>query len=99
MTDADLIDALRDCYDPLLRRNIVDLKRVEAATLVPDDDAPGAGIVGVPQRYIAHLRLVAPSADEAANAQFRAMVENRLLGLEAISRVEITLLPALFPIL
>jgi hypothetical protein len=37
--------------------------------------------------------------DEAANSQLSAQIENRLLGLEAISRVTVTLLPALFPIL
>lgn len=99
MTDSDLLHALRDCYDPILRRNIVELKRVQSATLVPDNEAPGAGIPGVPQRFIARLVLLAPGADDAANAQFQAQVENRLLGIEAISRVEITLLPALFPIL
>jgi len=96
MTDADLLAALRDCYHPVLRRNIVELDMVRSATLTPDRDAPGAGFA---QKFIAHLTLIAPTSDDTANALFRAQVENRLLGLAAISRLEVTLLPALFPIL
>jgi metal-sulfur cluster biosynthetic enzyme len=99
MTDADLLEALRDCYDPKLQRNIVEAKLVRSATMARDDAAPGANIPGVPTRYIAHITLHAPGNDESANAQLVAQIENRLLGLEAISRVTVTLLPTLFPIL
>jgi metal-sulfur cluster biosynthetic enzyme len=99
MTESDLLALLRDCYHPILRRNIVDLDLVRSATLTPDRDAPGANVPGVPQKFIVHLTLTAPTSDETANAHFRAQVENRLLGLPTISRVDLTLLPALFPIL
>jgi metal-sulfur cluster biosynthetic enzyme len=99
MTDADLVNALRDCYDPLQQRNIVDLGLVESATLVQDTGAPGANIPGVPARYIARIMLRAPSSDDTRNAQLRAQIENRLAGLPEISRSEIEMLPALFPIL
>jgi metal-sulfur cluster biosynthetic enzyme len=96
VTDAELLQSLRDCYDPILKRNIVDLGLIRSATLTRDDDAPG---VGVPPRYIAHITLTAPAADEAAVAQLQAQIENRLAGLPAISRTSITLLPTPFPIL
>lgn len=99
MTPASLLDALRDCYDPRTRRNIVEMGLVRSATLTPDFDAPGANIPGVPARSIAHITLTAPTSDDAQNAQLIAQIENRLAGLEAISRTEVTLLPALFPIL
>lgn len=102
MTDADLLQALRDCYVPterLPRRNIVDARLVRSATLIRDHQAPGANIPGVPPRYLARVTLTAPGSDDIVNAQLAAQIENRLLGLEAISRAEITLLPALFPIL
>ncbi len=99
MTDADLLRALRDCYDPVLKHNIVELGLVRSATLAEDASAPGAGIPGIPSRFIAHIVLWAPSADEALNAMLEAQVHNRLAGLAFISRAEITLLPALFPIL
>jgi hypothetical protein len=93
-TEANLLLALRDCYLPLDRRNIVAANLVRSATLTPDPDAPGA----IPRLH-AHITLHAPGADEAANSQLCAQIENRLLGLEAISRVSVTLLPVLFPIL
>ena len=93
-TEADLLLALRDCYLPLDRRNIIAANLVRSATLTPDPDAPGAIT-----RLHAHITLHAPGADEAANSQLCAQIENRLLGLEAISRVSVTLLPVLFPIL
>jgi metal-sulfur cluster biosynthetic enzyme len=99
MTDADLLRALRDCYDTLQQRNIIDAGLIESATLTRDIEAPGAGIRSVPSRYIAHITLRAPGSDDSRNAQLRAQIENRLAGLPEISRTEIKLLPALFSIL
>jgi len=99
MTEADLVNALRDCYDTLQQRNIVDLGLVQSASLTRDTEAPGAQIRGVPPRYIAHITLRAPGSDDTRNAQLRAQIENRLAGLPEISRTEIDMRPALFPIL
>jgi len=99
MTDADLLNALRDCYDTLQQRNIVELGLVQSAALAIDQDAPGAGVRGVPSRYIARITLRAPGSDDTRNAQLRAQIENRLAGLSGISRTEIEMLPALFSIL
>jgi hypothetical protein len=100
MTESDLIAALRDCYEPgPARRNLVDAGLIQSATVALDADAPGHAIPGVPPRYLAIVSLYSPGADEPANAQLLAQIENRLLGVPAISSVKITLLPALFPIL
>ncbi len=99
MTDADLLEALRDCYEPILRRNVVDAGLIKSASLALDTDAPGANISGVPPRYVARITMLAPGSDEAANAQLAAQIENRLLGIAAISRVSLNQLPALFLIL
>lgn len=99
MTEADLRNALRDCYDPLERRNIVDLGLLQSASLTLDTDAPGASVRGVAPRYRARIVLRAPGNDDTRNAQLRALIENRLLGIPSISRAEVELLPALFPIL
>ncbi len=99
MKDADLLRALRDCYDPVTKRNVVEATLVRSATLVRDEDAPGAGIAGVPPKYIARIKLLSPGNDEGLNAQLAAQIENRLAGLEQISRVETELLPPLFPML
>lgn len=99
MTDADLVSALRDCYDTLQQRNIVDLGLVQSASLARDTEAPGANVRGVPPRFIARITLRAPGSDDTRNAQLRAQIENRLAGLPEVSRVEIAMLPALFTIL
>ncbi len=99
MTDADLVNALRDCYDTLQQRNIVDLGLVQSAALTTDKEAPGASVRGVPPRYIARIILRAPSSDDTRNAQLRAQIENRLAGLPEISRAEIEMRAAFFPIL
>jgi hypothetical protein len=102
MTDAELLHLLRDCYTHT-GPNIVAAGLVRSATLTPDPDAPGASVPGLPPRYVAHITLHAvgsgSATDDTANAQLTAQVENRLLGLPSISRVEVNLLPALFPIL
>src|ERR1700679_2590032 len=93
-----LLPLPRACYTPT-GPNIVDTGLIRAATLTPDPDAPGATIASLPPRYLARITLHAPTADETANAHLSAQIENRPLGLPSISRVEVTLLPALFPIL
>jgi hypothetical protein len=99
MTDTDLLHLLRDCYTPITHRNLVDANLIRSATLTPDPNAPGASIPNLPPRYLARITLHAPGSDETANAQLLAQIENRLLGLPTISRVELTLLPPLFQIL
>lgn len=99
MTDTDLVNALRDCYDTVQQRNIVELGLVQSALLIEDAEAPGASVRGLPARYIARVVLRAPGSDDAHNAQLRAQIENRLAGLSEISRTEIEMVPALFPIL
>lgn len=93
------MEALRDCYDPLLRRNVVELNLVRSATLELDRDAPGAGVAGVPPRYKALVLLNAPGSDEDKNIQLGAQIENRLAGMPQISNADVRLLPPAFPIL
>jgi hypothetical protein len=77
----------------------VELGMVRAATLLRDTEAPGAHVPGVPLKYIARVAVTAPGSDETQNAQLAAQIENRLAGIEAISRTEVSMEPALFSIL
>ncbi len=86
-------DALRDCYDPALPCNIVDLGLVRSLEIQPDPDAPGAGIPGVPERVQVHLAVTSTSPTDDAIAQLSAQIRNRLAGLEAISRTDIVFEP------
>jgi metal-sulfur cluster biosynthetic enzyme len=92
LTEADILLALRDCYDPVLPCNIVDLGLIRSITITPDLQAPGANIPGVPQKHKIHIDLTPTQTDEAANAQLQAQIINRLAGLETISQTAITLL-------
>jgi len=84
--------ALRDCFDPAIPCNIVDLGLVRDITLTPDLEAPGANIPGVPQKFNVTIALTPTTQDEAATAQLSAQIQNRLAGLEQIFHSEVTLL-------
>ncbi len=90
LTEPDLLQALRDCYDPDLPCNIVDLGLLLATSITPDSEAPGAGIPGVPQRSRVTIELILTNPSEAAEAQMKAQIGNRLAGLETVSQTSIT---------
>ncbi len=92
LTESEITTALRDCYDPELPCNIVDLGLVRSITITPDHDAPGAGIPGVPEKHHVHIDLILTHPSDDAEAQLRAQIANRLAGLEAVSRTIITIL-------
>ncbi|NYF90575.1 iron-sulfur cluster assembly protein [Tunturiibacter empetritectus] len=92
LTQSDILQALRDCYDPVLPCNIVDLGLIHSITITPDTEAPGVNIPGVPQKHIIEISVTPTQTEEAANAQLSAQISNRLAGLEAVSRTTITLL-------
>ena len=92
LTESDILAALRDCYDPVLPCNIVDLGLIRSITITPDREAPGANIPGVPPRHQIQITLTPTSDDEAANSQLQAQIVNRLTGLQTISHTTVTLL-------
>ncbi len=92
LTESDVLDALRSCYDPELPCNIVDLGLVEAISILPDLDAPGANIPGVPGKYRVQIRLLPRTDNEAAQAQLSAQIANRFGGLPIVSHTHVTVL-------
>ena len=100
LTESDILLALRDCYDPVLPCNIVDLGLIHSIAVTPDLEAPGTHIPGVPKKHQIQIELTPTQQDEAAEAQLRAQIANRLAGLEAVSRTKITILdkPAWTPL-
>ena len=89
LSAADIRSALRDCYDPALPCNIVDLGLVRSLSVLDDPDAPGAGIPGVPQKIRVHVTVTSTNPTDDAIAQLSAQIRNRLAGLEAVSRTEV----------
>jgi metal-sulfur cluster biosynthetic enzyme len=100
LTESDILLALRDCYDPILPCNIVDLGLIRSVAVTPDLEAPGTHIPGVPQKHSIHIELIPTQTDEPTEAHLRAQISNRLAGLETVSRTTITLLdqPAWTPL-
>lgn len=92
LTDPEIRVALRDCYDPELPCNIIDLGLVQSVTITPDSEAPGAGIQGVPQKHRIHIDLILTNPTEEAAARLTAQIENRLAGLEEVGRTTVTVL-------
>ena len=93
LTEPDILQALRDCYDPDVPCNIVDLGLIRALTILPDREAPGANIPGVPTKHRIALTLTLTNPTEAAEAQLTAQIANRLAGLETVSQTNITIQP------
>jgi metal-sulfur cluster biosynthetic enzyme len=92
LTESDILTALRDCYDPSVPCNIVDLGLIHSITITPDLEAPGSNIPGVPPRHRIHISLTPTQTDDTANGVLQAQITNRLAGLETISHTTITLL-------
>ncbi len=92
LNEADILTALRDCYDPILPCNIVDLGVIHSIKINLDPEAPGHNIPGVPQKHKIAITLTPTQTDEAQLAQLQAQIINRLAGLETVSQTTITLL-------
>ena len=92
LNESDILAALRDCYDPEISLNIVDLGLVHSITIAPDPEAPGAGIPGVPPRHRVQIALTPASIIDAEDTSLIAQIQNRLAAFETISRTEVTLL-------
>ena len=91
LTESNILDVLRDCFDPALPCNIVDLGLVRDLQIAPDPDAPGAGIPGVPQKHRIHIELTLTNPSEEAAFQLTAQIKNRLAGLEEAGQATVAI--------
>ena len=92
LTEAAILAALRDCYDPEISLNIVDLGLVHSISIAPDPDAPGAGIPGVPPRHRVSIALTLAQIADLEDTPLIAQIQNRLAAFETVGRTDITLL-------
>ena len=93
LTESDIREALRDCYDPAIPCNIVDLGLVQQIHVAADPHAPGTGIAGVPQKYQVTVNLIVTTdAADSAQQHLSAQIANRLAGLEAVHHTVVHLL-------
>jgi metal-sulfur cluster biosynthetic enzyme len=91
LTEDEIRAALRDCYDPEVPCNIVDLGLVYGIAVELDRDAPGAGIPGVPARHRVSISLTLTTPGCPAHTQIIAQIENRLAAFETVSKTEVEL--------
>ncbi len=94
LIETQVLDILKACYDlanPYGKpANIVELGCIDNMELLPDSQAPGAGIPGVPQKFELNLTIAPSSQEEDARAQLNAQILNGLAGLENLSRTHLT---------
>ncbi len=91
MTEETVREALKDCYDPEVPCNIVDLGLVYTVAVAVDTEAPGAGIRGVPARHKVGIGLTLTSKGCPAHTQIIAQIEGRLSAFQEISQTEVEL--------
>ncbi len=92
LTEADIRGALRDCYDPEIPCNIVDLGLLQGIAIEDDPEAPGKDIPGVPRKHCVAITLTPSNPTNEAEAQLSAQIVNRLAGLEQVSRTTVSIL-------
>ena len=92
LTESDILTALRDCYDPEIPLNIVDLGLVYSIAIAQDPDAPGANIPGVPSRHRVSIALTLAQIVSPEDTPLIAQIQNRLAAFETISHTEVILL-------
>jgi metal-sulfur cluster biosynthetic enzyme len=86
LTETDIFTALKDCYDPEVPVNIVDLGLIYSVTLEPDPDSTPA----FPRQRVAiEMTLTTPHCP--AHSMMVEQVKNRLAGIRDISQTEVNL--------
>jgi metal-sulfur cluster biosynthetic enzyme len=86
LTEADILTALRDCYDPEVKLNLVDLGLIYGVATSPDPDSTPAW---PRQKVKVTMSLTTPQCP--ASGLIVEQVRNRLTGIPDIGKVEIDL--------
>jgi metal-sulfur cluster biosynthetic enzyme len=84
--ESDILTALRDCFDPEVKLNLVDLGLIYAIETGPDADSTRAW----PRQWVkVQMTLTTPQCP--ASGLIFEQVQNRLRGIPDISRVDVEL--------
>jgi metal-sulfur cluster biosynthetic enzyme len=86
LTEADIYTALRDCFDPEVKLNLVDLGLIYEVKLEPDTEATPAF-----PRQKATIRMTLTTPSCPASGLILEQVKNRLAGIPDISYTEVDL--------
>jgi metal-sulfur cluster biosynthetic enzyme len=86
LTEDDVFLALRDCYDPEIPVNIVDLGLIYKVVLTPDPNSKRA----FPRQRVA-VEITMTSQGCPSHAMIMEQVRNRLAGIPEISDAQVNL--------
>jgi metal-sulfur cluster biosynthetic enzyme len=86
LTEADIFTALRDCFDPEVKLNLVDLGLICSIEMGPDPDATPRW---PRQRVKVRMTLTTPNCP--ASGLILDQVHNRLASIPDVSRAEVEL--------
>jgi metal-sulfur cluster biosynthetic enzyme len=86
LSSAEMLDALRDCFDPEVKLNLVDLGLIYDIATEADPDATPAW---PRQRVKVTMTLTTPQCP--ASGLIFEQVNNRLLSIPQVSKVEVDL--------
>lgn len=86
MTEAEILTALRDCFDPEVKLNLVDLGLIYGIETGLDPDATPAW----PRQWV-RVKMTLTTPQCPASGLILEQVENRLRGISDISRVQVEL--------
>ncbi len=86
LSEAEILTALRECFDPEVKLNLVDLGLIYGLETGPDPDSTPAW----PRQWVkVTMTLTTPKCP--ASGLIFEQVHHRLAGLRAISKVEVNL--------
>jgi metal-sulfur cluster biosynthetic enzyme len=86
LSEADIFAALRDCYDPEVKLNLVDLGLIYKVETGPDPDSTQAW-----SRQWVRVTMTLTTEQCPAGGLIFEQVYNRLAGIPDISKVEVEL--------
>lgn len=86
LTEADVREALRVCFDPELAVNIVDLGLVYSIDVEQDHDAPG-----LEPRFAVLVTMTMRAPSDDREAMLVGQVTNRLAGMREVSHANVEL--------
>jgi metal-sulfur cluster biosynthetic enzyme len=86
LTEAEILTALRDCYDPEVKLNLVDLGLIYSVATGPDQDSTKAW----PRQWV-EVTMTLTTPECPASGLIFEQVNNRLAGIRDISKVEVRL--------
>ena len=86
LNEADILAALRDCYDPEVKLNLVDLGLIYGVATGPDPDSTPAW-----SRQWVKVTMTLTTPQCPASGLIFEQVNNRLACIQDVSKVEVAL--------